>query len=121
MALFMSNRGDPEFLKDIQEAICRIHDYLGSMEYAEFLNDKKTQDAITRNLEIIGEATKRLSESLRLKNPQLPWKNMSGLRDRLIHHYFGINIDIVWQVVAVDLPKIFPELDQIVQRLDLCD
>lgn len=46
---------------------------------------------------------------------------MSGLRDRLIHHYFGINIDIVWQVVAVDLPKISPELDQIVQRLDLCD
>ena len=75
----MSNRGDPEFLKDIQEAICRIHDYLGSMKYTEFLNGKKPKNAIAPNLEIIGEVTKRLSESLRLENPQLPWKNMRGL------------------------------------------
>jgi len=104
---------DSDLLNDIQEAIRRIINYTAGMSYETFLADIKTQDAVIRNLEIIGEATKNLSERLRLKNPLIPWKNMSSVRDRLIHHYFGVNLDIVWQIVTVDLPDVASELNKI--------
>jgi uncharacterized protein with HEPN domain len=91
------------FLKDILEATRRIKIYTENMEYASFLKDLKTQDAVVRNLEIIGEATKKISEQVRLQAPQIPWKNIARLRDRLIHHYFGVNLDIVWNIVKNDL------------------
>ena len=109
----MSKRVDSDLLNDIQEAIRRIINYTAGMSYETFLADIKTQDAVIRNLEIIGEATKNLSERLRLKNPLIPWKNMSSVRDRLIHHYFGVNLDIVWQIVTVDLPDVASELNKI--------
>ena len=109
----MSKRMDSDLLNDIQEAIRRIINYTAGMSYETFLADIKTQDAVIRNLEIIGEATKNLSERLRLKNPLIPWKNMSSVRDRLIHHYFGVNLDIVWQIVTVDLPDVASELNKI--------
>src|SRR3989337_2889437 len=104
----MSNRADTDFLKDIREAIRRITAYLGGMDYETFMRDTKTQDAVIRNLEIVGEAAKSLSDQLRLENPQIPWRGMTGIRDRLIHHYFGVNLDIVWQVVLVELPELVP-------------
>jgi uncharacterized protein with HEPN domain len=91
----MSNRTDRDFLSDIQEAIHRIATYVAGMSYETFVADIKTQDAVVRNLEIIGEATKNLSEQLLRKYPDIPWKSMAGVRDRLIHHYFGVNLDIV--------------------------
>ncbi|MBI1741763.1 DUF86 domain-containing protein [Candidatus Acetothermia bacterium] len=106
----MSERTDRDFLSDIKEAIHRIEAYTGGMTYEAFLADIKTQDAVIRNLEIIGEATKNLSEELRAKHPDIPWKSMAGVRDRLIHHYFGVNLDIVWQVVTSELPKVAPQL-----------
>ena len=109
----MSKRMDSDLLNDIQEAIRRIIDYIAGMTYETFLADIKTQDAVIRNLEIIGEATKNLSERLRLKNPHIPWKNMSSVRNRLIHHYFGVNLDIVWQIVTVELPEVASELNKI--------
>ena len=91
----MSERSDSDFLRDIQEAVRRIRMYTDAMSYDRFLADIKTQDAVIRNLEIIGEATKSLSTELREKYPGMPWKGMAGIRDRLIHHYFGVNLDIV--------------------------
>ncbi len=64
------------------------------------------QDAVARNLEIIGEAVKGLSEEIRSANPDVPWKQIAGMRDVLIHHYFGVKMDIVWQVVADHLPPL---------------
>ncbi|MFQ5577935.1 MAG: DUF86 domain-containing protein [Anaerolineae bacterium] len=81
------------------------------MTYTVFLKDIKTQDAVIRNLEIIGEATKNLSEELRIQHPQIPWKGMAGVRDRLIHHYFGVNFDIVWEIVMTELPKVASQLE----------
>ena len=109
----MSSRGDREFLNDILEAIHRADMYVAGMSYVEFLADLKTQDAVIRTLEIIGEATKRLSSELRTHHPAVPWKNMAGLRDKLIHDYFGVNFDIVWQIVHDELPSVAIQVEQI--------
>lgn len=85
----MSERTDEAFLGDIQEAIDRIMAYTAGMTYEAFLEDLKTQDAVMRNLEIVGEATKNLSQETRTKYPHVPWKNMAGVRDRLIHDYLA--------------------------------
>ena len=112
----MSKRTDSEFLSDVQEAIRRIGEYTTGMTYQAFLEDTKTQDAVIRNLEIIGEATKNLSKDLRERYPHVPWKGMAGVRDRLIHHYFGVNLDIVWQIVTDELPKVSSQLKSILQE-----
>lgn len=91
----MSKRQDFELLCDIKEAIQRVSTYIGELSYDEFIKDKKTQDAIVRSLEIIGEATKNLSVELKKKHRDIPWKELTGLRDRLIHQYFGVNFEIV--------------------------
>jgi uncharacterized protein with HEPN domain len=112
----MSNRADTDFVNDIREAIQRITSYLGTLSYEDFMKDNKTQDAVIRNIEIIGEAAKGISEELRAETPHIPWKSMAAMRDRLIHHYFGINLDIVWQVVSEELPDLVPELVTLVQE-----
>ena len=86
----MSKRTDQDFLRDIEEAIHRIRAYTAGMTYEAFLDDTKTQDAAIRNLEIIGEAAKNLTADLREQYSAVPWKAMAGVRDRLIHDYFGI-------------------------------
>ena len=109
----MSERSDQDLLSDIQEAAQRIATYTAGMMYDAFLGDTKTQDAVIRNLEIIGEATKNLSSELRAKYPDLPWKGMAGVRDRLIHDYFGVNLDIVWQIITAELPEVVVKVEAI--------
>jgi len=94
----MSERSDLNFLGDCREAILRIDAYVENLTYDGFSDDTKTQDAVVRNLEILGEAVKNVSEELKKKYPQVNWKDLAGLRDRVIHHYFGVNFDIVWRV-----------------------
>lgn len=112
----MSERTDGDFLSDIQEAVRRIEVYTAAMTYEAFLADIRTQDAVIRNLEIIGEATKNLSAGLRARYAQVPWKGMAGVRDRLIHHYFGVNLDIVWQIATSELPEVASQIQGILQR-----
>jgi uncharacterized protein with HEPN domain len=109
----MSKRTDREFLSDVREAIHRIASYVEKMDYSEFAADTKTQDAVIRNLEILGEAAKNLTEEFRAQYSDIPWKNMSGTRDRLIHHYFGVNLDIVWQVITIELPLVASQIQNI--------
>jgi uncharacterized protein with HEPN domain len=109
----MSSRGNREFLSDILEAIRRANVYVVGMTYTEFLSDLKTQDAVIRTLEIVGEATKRLSPAVRTRHPAVPWKNMAGLRDKLVHDYFGVNFDVVWQIVSDELPAVAAQIEQI--------
>ncbi|NLG79711.1 MAG: DUF86 domain-containing protein [Firmicutes bacterium] len=109
----MSRRADSDLLSDIEEAVRRIACYVAGMTYDEFLDDVKTQDAVVRNLEVIGEAAKNLSQDLREKYPDVPWKGMAGVRDRLIHHYFGVNLDIVWQIATQELPEVGLQLGRI--------
>jgi uncharacterized protein with HEPN domain len=111
----MSERTDLDFVQDIQEASRRIASYTAEMSYETFLADTKTQDAVVRNLEIIGEAAKNLTEDLRNQHSEIPWKSLAGVRDKLIHHYFGVNFDIVWQIVTVELPQVAAPLTKILE------
>lgn len=109
----MSKRGDFELTCDIKEAIKRIEEYLDGLTFEKFLKDVKSQDAVVRNLEIIGEAAKGVSDDLTRKYSNIPWKKLSGVRDRLIHHYFGVNLDIIWGIAKEDLPGLAAEIDKI--------
>jgi uncharacterized protein with HEPN domain len=112
----MSRRNDKAFLRDIQEAVQRIGEYTAEIEYREFLDDRKTQDAVIRNLEIIGEAVKHLSAEVRVAHSAIPWKEMAGVRDRLIHDYFGVNLDIVWQIVTGELPDVGKQISSVIEQ-----
>jgi uncharacterized protein with HEPN domain len=112
----MSKREDVDLVQDIQEAIRRINSYIKTMSHDDFFEDTKTQDAVVRNLEIIGEAIKNNSRDLKENYPKLPWKDLAGLRDKLIHHYFGVNYDIVWHVVKNELIDIIYQLNEIINK-----
>jgi uncharacterized protein with HEPN domain len=113
----MSERTDSDFLRHILEAARRTIAYTEAMTCKRFFEDIKTQDAVIRNIEIIGEATKNLSDELRNNHPEIPWKNLAGMRDRLIHHYFGVNLDIVWGVVKEELPQLLLDINKIEEML----
>ncbi len=113
----MSKRTDREFLSDILEAIRRVQAYTAGMTLEAFLGDAKTQDAVIRNLEIIGEAAKGLSNEVRDRYPDVPWKSMAGLRDRLIHHYFGVSLDVVWGIVSTELGEVALQVEDILREL----
>lgn len=93
------------FLEHIRDAIERIERFTSEGRTA-FMGDDKTQSAVMRQLEIIGEATKRLSEEFRRVHPDLPWREMAATRDRLVHGYFTVKLDIVWNVIEKDLPHV---------------
>ena len=106
-------RRNKEYLKDIKDSIERVTSYTEGLTYDEFMKDNKTQDAVVRNLEVIGEATKNLSDSLRKKHPQIPWRDLTGVRDKLIHGYFRIDYDIVWNIITKELPLLLPQIEEL--------
>ncbi len=114
----MSKRPDRLWLEDIHQAVERIEQYIAGLSWQDFLQDTKTQDAVIRNLEVIGEAVKQLSPNVREAYPEVPWRAMAGLRDRLIHHYFGLNLEILWHVVTQELPMIKQQIRRILGRLE---
>lgn len=93
------------YLQHILECVITIEEYTHEGQQA-FYESKIIQDAVIKNLEIIGEATKRISKEFREQHIQMPWREMAGLRDVLIHNYFGVDLGIVWNVVEQELPKL---------------
>jgi uncharacterized protein with HEPN domain len=114
----MSKRRDSDYLNDIREGIHRILTYTAELTYQQFMGDIKTQDAVVRNLEIIGEATKKLSIRISKSYPKVPWKDMMGMRDKMIHHYFGINYEIVWTISKEELAGLLPQIEKILAKED---
>ncbi|MGB9721564.1 MAG: DUF86 domain-containing protein [bacterium] len=106
-------RDDFVYLKHILDAISRIEEYTRGLEYEDFINSNLIQDGVIRQIEIIGEATKKLSTEIRKKYPEMPWEDMAGMRDKLIHDYFGVDIDVVWNTVERDIPKLKNKLKDI--------
>jgi uncharacterized protein with HEPN domain len=99
-------KDDAVFLKHILDSINQIEEYIDGMGFEDFVSSKLVQDGVVRQLEIIGEATKHLSPQLREKYPKIPWEDIAGMRDRLIHHYFGVDLEVVWDTVEKDLPAL---------------
>jgi len=107
----MSRRDWKLFVLDMVESIQKVQDYLGNYGYADFLSDGKTQDAVVRNLEIIGEAARQILPEIRQKYPEIPWGHLVALRNRLTHGYFGVDPEIVWDIVQNELPQVKAKLE----------
>ena len=108
---------DKLYLQHILDAIAKIHSY-GAVGQSVFMADSHWQDAIIRQLEIIGEAVKRISEPLRQAHPEIPWRRIAGLRDLLIHDYMGVDIAAVWEITQQNLPELRQQLQAILDRLE---
>lgn len=108
---------DLDSLNDILDAARRIAQYIHGMDSETFEDDSRTQDAVVRCLEIIGEATKRLSTELREQNAQLPWQMMAGMRDVLIHEYDKVDASIVWETATTSIPMLIKAIEPLVSQL----
>ena len=98
-------------LEDIVEAIDKIARYTADVDRDSFLEDEKTIDAVVRNLEIIGEATRQLPDTYTAKHGGIPWRQIAGLRNRIVHDYFGLDLEIIWGVITNDLPNLKSKLN----------
>ena len=103
-------RDDQVYLAHIRDALMQISTYTAGMDNKAFLGNRMVQDAVIRQFEIVGEATKNLSISFRECHSLLPWKDLAGFRDKLIHQYFGVDLSSVWRSVVDDVPVLLDEL-----------
>jgi len=104
------------YLEDILEAIGKIRRYTAGLSLKTFSEDTKTLDAVVRNLEVVGEAIKKVPDEIRLRHGAVDWKRIAGLRDILIHEYFGIDVEIIWDIVTNKLPDLEGQIQQILRE-----
>jgi len=111
-------RKDPKiFIKHILESIKYIEEYTEGISKDDFLRSTKIQDAVIRRLEIIGEATKNIPPEWKETHSEVPWRRIAGIRDILIHEYFGIDFDLLWNVVKKDLPDLKRKISMILKKI----
>lgn len=106
-----------DYLEDISVAISDIRSFVQGMSADGFMADKKTVNAVVRSLEIIGEATGKIPEDVRERYPDVPWEEIIGMRNRLIHEYFGVDLDIVWQTIQDDLAPLRTAINIMLKEL----
>ena len=106
------------YFQDILEAIKRINQYLEGLTFEQFSKDNKTVDAVIRNFAIIGEAAKNIPANVKREHPEIAWKRMSGMRDKLIHEYFGVDLQIIWDTSKIDLVASKPLLERLLQQTE---
>lgn len=109
----MSKREWKLFAEDILESVELIKTYTASMNFDDFKNDRKTQDAVVRNFEIIGEAAKNIPGDIKNEYPYVDWKGILGLRNRIVHEYFGMSLTIIWHIIEQELPELKEQMKQI--------
>lgn len=106
-----------DYLEDIIMAMGDVMKFVENVEYDDFVNEKRDSYAVIRAIEIIGEAVKKIPNSIRKKYSEIPWKEMAGMRDKLIHEYFGVNLKKVWNTVKKDIPNLKPLFEKILKDL----
>ena len=97
---------DVAYIEHILLSISKIEVFTANMTRADFEQSERVQDAVIRNIEIIGEVSKRISNGLKASYFDIPWREMSGMRDKLIHDYMGVDIEVVWKTIKVDIPQL---------------
>ncbi len=106
-----------DYVEDIREAIVKVSEFIAGMTRADFMTDDKTAFAVIRAFEMIGEASKLVPGSVRSEYPDIPWQEMAQMRDKLIHHYFGVDRDVVWKTATEQLPDLLPVVDRALRRM----
>ena len=109
---------DRAYLKHILEAISNIEKFVEGLTKEEFFKNVEKQYAVLRGLEIIGEATKNLSRELKGKHREIPWRDIAGMRDKLIHQYFGVNLELVWVTIKYKLPEFKNQILKILEEIE---
>jgi uncharacterized protein with HEPN domain len=105
------------FFEDTIDAMNKIESYIKDLDYNSFCQNNMIIDAVVRNLEIIGEAIKNIPENIITNYPEIPWKRMIGLRNIVIHAYFGIDLENIWKIITENIPEVKPEIIQILNNL----
>jgi uncharacterized protein with HEPN domain len=113
----MKNRNVEVYLQDILECIDQIEIYLDNVGEEEFYQNSEKQDSVLRRLEIIGEAVKQIPEDIRSKYKVVPWRKVAGLRDVLIHQYFGVTMSMVWVITQEEIPELKSNIQQIIRDI----
>ena len=105
-----------DYLRDMFENAKRAIQFTEGMDFEAFKKDEKTVYAVIRAVEIIGEATRNIPEEVRVKYPEIPWRDAADMRNKLVHRYFGINLEVIWQTLSEDLPMLADALQEIIRR-----
>lgn len=106
-----------DYVNDILDATTKITEFTKNMDYSVFIKDEKTVFAVIRALEIIGEAAKNIPGSMRIKYPNVPWKEITGIRNKLIHEYFGVDHEVIWRTIKEDIPPLNSEISRILKEI----
>ena len=110
-----------DYIQDIFDSIKEVEMFIKGFDYDAFEKDRKTVNAVVRSLEVIGEAVKKVPEGVKNQYSEIPWKNMSGMRDKLIHEYFGVDEEIVWNVASEELPPLKSSFQRILEEQNKYD
>lgn len=113
----MSERGVKLYLDDIRDAIRKIEKYTRGITFEKFAKDEKAIDAIARNILIIGEAANHIPKEVKAKNPNVAWNEIKGMRNKIVHEYFGVDTEILWKTVKEDIPVFKKQISKLLEKL----
>ena len=113
----MKDRNYADYIHDILASIKEVDDFTKGMTFDDFCKDRKTTNAVIRSLEVLGEASRKISDDIKSKATNVPWAKMTGMRNKLIHEYFGVDLEIVWTVIKEELPPIKPFIEQLTREI----
>ncbi|NPV60824.1 MAG: DUF86 domain-containing protein [Actinobacteria bacterium] len=112
----MKRRDHLDYLQDILESIDDVQSFVAGMSYEDFANDRKTVNAVIRSIEVIGESARAVPDSVKRKNPSIPWEKMVSMRNKLIHEYFGVDIEIIWQTIQEDISPLRDDIAELISK-----